>query len=84
VPQHEKFRVFRGIVAKEHRRQGEQLSGHPVQQGRDHRDMLPADEPSPLSPATMTFRVAQGRCRSGSRVALLALGATPKGVRWAP
>ncbi|MGW0633623.1 hypothetical protein [Streptomyces sp. NPDC002758] len=40
MPQHEKFRVFRGIAAKQHRRQGEQLSGHPIQQGHDHRDML--------------------------------------------
>jgi UDP:flavonoid glycosyltransferase YjiC (YdhE family) len=48
MPQDEKFSALRRIAAEEHRRQGEQLAGHLVQQGHDHRDMLPADGPSPL------------------------------------
>jgi hypothetical protein len=59
MPQHKKFSGLRCIAPEQRRRQGEQPAGHHVQQGHDHANMLPADGPSPLLPATMTFRAAQ-------------------------
>lgn len=48
-------------LSRQHRAgtEGRESNFRVIQQGHDHRDMLPADEPSPLPPATMAFRAAQ-------------------------
>lgn len=42
VSQHKKLRILRGLVAEQHRWDGQQLPGHLVPQGHDHPSMHPS------------------------------------------
>ncbi|MFB6957623.1 hypothetical protein ACFCYB_11350 [Streptomyces sp. NPDC056309] len=41
VPQHEQLGVLGGVAAQQHRRSGQQLPGHLVQQRNDQAEMVP-------------------------------------------